>query len=95
MRGKAFPKRLAGKRSHHDRKVQTRRRSNFLCRRPLSPPGRTGKELKVPVIPFLEGVQGHRELLLGDGAHPTGEGYTIVVQNILKVLQPVLKEKEA
>src|SRR5262245_2958569 len=53
------------------------------------------RELKVPVIPFLEGVQGHRELLLGDGAHPTGEGYAIVVQNVLKTLQPAIKDKKA
>src|SRR5262245_26233283 len=44
------------------------------------------KELNVPVIPFLEGVREHRELLLPDGAHPTGEGYAIVVQNILKAI---------
>jgi acyl-CoA thioesterase-1 len=50
------------------------------------------KELNVPVIPFLEGVQGHRELLLSDGAHPTGEGYTIVVQNVLKALQPIIRK---
>jgi acyl-CoA thioesterase-1 len=49
------------------------------------------KELHVPIIPFLEGVQGHRELLLQDGAHPTGEGYSIVVQNLMKALQPVLR----
>ena len=43
------------------------------------------KELKVPVIPFLDGVQGHPELFISDGAHPTGEGYSIVVRNILRV----------
>jgi acyl-CoA thioesterase-1 len=46
------------------------------------------KELHVPVIPFLEGVQGHRELLISDGVHPTGEGYAIVVRNILGVIGP-------
>jgi acyl-CoA thioesterase-1 len=45
------------------------------------------RELNVPVIPFLEGVAGHRDLLLGDGAHPTGEGYAIVVQNVVKVIE--------
>src|SRR5262245_35358557 len=44
------------------------------------------RELNVPVIPFLDGVAGHRELLLGDGIHPTGDGYAIVIQNILKVI---------
>lgn len=49
------------------------------------------KEMNVPVIPFLEGVAGHPELLLSDRAHPTAEGYAIVVQNILKVLEPALR----
>jgi acyl-CoA thioesterase-1 len=45
------------------------------------------RELQVPVIPFLEGVAGHRELLLVDGVHPTGEGYAIVVENVLKSIE--------
>jgi acyl-CoA thioesterase I len=49
------------------------------------------KELNVPVIPFLDGVREHRELLLADGAHPTAEGYTIVVHNLLMSLEPVLR----
>src|SRR5215472_7334642 len=49
------------------------------------------KEMNVPVIPFLDGVAGHPELLLADHAHPTAEGYAIVVQNILKVLEPALQ----
>jgi acyl-CoA thioesterase I len=52
------------------------------------------KELNVPVIPFLEGVR-ERGLLLADGAHPTGEGYTIVVQNILKVIESSLSNRAA
>ena len=48
------------------------------------------KELNVPVIPFLDGVRGNPSLLLADATHPTGEGYTVVVRNILKVLEPVL-----
>jgi acyl-CoA thioesterase I len=46
------------------------------------------KEVNVPVIPFLDGVQGHRELFISDGVHPTAEGYTIVVRNILGVIRP-------
>jgi acyl-CoA thioesterase-1 len=49
------------------------------------------KEMNVPVIPFLDGVAGHPELLLADHAHPTAEGYAIVVQNLLKVLEPALR----
>lgn len=52
-------------------------------------------ELRVPVIPFLEGVRDHRELLLNDGVHPNGEGYTIVVQNILKAIEPAIKKRQA
>jgi acyl-CoA thioesterase-1 len=48
------------------------------------------RELNVPVIPFLEGVGGHPDLLLTDGIHPTGEGYAIIVQNMLKVIEPVI-----
>ena len=48
------------------------------------------KELDVPVIPFLDGVRGHQELLLADGTHPTREGYAIVVRNILKSIGPLL-----
>ena len=44
----------------------------------------------VIVIPFLEGVQGHPDLLISDGHHPNDEGYAVVVRNILKVLEPAL-----
>ncbi len=51
------------------------------------------KEHDVALIPFLlEGVATHRHLNQGDGIHPTGEGYSIVVQNVWKTLQPILKE---
>jgi acyl-CoA thioesterase-1 len=52
------------------------------------------KELNVPVISFLDGVQGHPELFISDGVHPTGEGYSIVVRNILKTIGPVLDKKK-
>lgn len=54
---------------------------------------RLAKEYGVPFIPFfLEGVATHRHLNQGDGVHPTAEGYSIVVQNVWKTLQPILKE---
>ena len=40
--------------------------------------------------PLLTGVSGHPELLLGDGSHPNAEGYTIIVGNILQILEPYL-----
>jgi lysophospholipase L1-like esterase len=49
------------------------------------------RELGVPVIPFLEGVRERRELLLDDGVHPTREGYAVVIQNILKVVEPSIR----
>ena len=54
---------------------------------------RLAKEHDVALIPFLlEGVATHRHLNQGDGIHPTGEGYSIVVQNVWKALQPILTE---
>ncbi len=45
----------------------------------------------LPLIPFLlEGVGGERKLNQSDGIHPTGEGYRIVVDNVLKSLLPIL-----
>jgi acyl-CoA thioesterase-1 len=49
-----------------------------------------GKSEGVTVIPFLEGVEGHADLLIGDGHHPSGSGYAVVVRNILKVIAPAL-----
>ena len=49
------------------------------------------KELQVPLIPFfLAGVGGHPELNQEDGIHPTAEGYDIIVENVWKVLEPLL-----
>jgi len=40
--------------------------------------------------PLLTGVSGHPELLLSDGSHPNAEGYTIIVGNLLQILEPHL-----
>jgi acyl-CoA thioesterase-1 len=53
------------------------------------------KELGVPVIPFLDGVRGHQELVQADGSHPTRDGYTVVVQNVLKSIVPALRLQSA
>jgi acyl-CoA thioesterase-1 len=42
--------------------------------------------------PLLSGVSGHPDLLIGDGSHPNAEGYTIVVRNLLEVIEPYLKK---
>lgn len=47
----------------------------------------------LPLIPFfLEGVGGEQRLNQADGIHPTGEGYRLVVANVLKSLLPILNE---
>jgi len=47
----------------------------------------------LPLIPFfLEGVGGEQRLNQADGIHPTGEGYRLVVANVLKNLLPILNE---
>ena len=52
------------------------------------------REQQVPFIPFfLEGVGGRSSLNQADGIHPTGEGYKVVVENLLKTLIPILNEK--
>ena len=40
---------------------------------------------------FLEGVGGDRALNLPDGIHPTGEGYEIVVRNVLATIEPLIQ----
>jgi acyl-CoA thioesterase-1 len=52
------------------------------------------RDEKIEVIPFLDGVAGHRDLLLSDGVHPNAEGYKVVVTNVLKVLEPHITDKK-
>jgi acyl-CoA thioesterase-1 len=54
---------------------------------------RLAQEFALPLIPFfLEGVAAQPGLNQVDGVHPTGEGYTIVTQNVWHTLEPLLKE---
>ena len=49
------------------------------------------REFHAALIPFfLEGVGGHPDLNQDDGIHPTAAGYDIVVENVWKVLRPML-----
>jgi acyl-CoA thioesterase-1 len=49
------------------------------------------KEYKLKIIPFLlKGVGGIKSLNLSDGIHPNEEGYKIVAQNVLSVLEKEL-----
>ena len=52
------------------------------------------KEYHLALIPFfLEGVGGSSSLNQADGIHPTKEGYEIIVNQVLKVLKPVLNDR--
>ena len=49
----------------------------------------------LPLIPFfLEDVALVRDLNQEDGLHPTAEGYSYVVRNVLEVLQPLLEKEQ-
>lgn len=53
---------------------------------------RVGRDLNVPVIPFLlEGVAGRAELNQNDGIHPNLRGEEIVAGNVWKGILPVLR----
>lgn len=55
---------------------------------------RLAEEFQIPLIPFLlKGVAAERTLNQSDGIHPTAEGYTIVVGNVWKVLEPILEQR--
>ena len=43
--------------------------------------------------PLTTDVAGHPDLLIGDQSHPNAEGYTIIVGNLLPVLEPHLKRE--
>ncbi|MEO5377025.1 MAG: arylesterase [Magnetococcus sp. DMHC-6] len=47
----------------------------------------------VDLIPFfLEGVAGQTQLNFPDGIHPNAQGYTIVLENVWRILEPILKQ---
>ena len=51
-------------------------------------------EYRLPLIPFfLEGVGGSSTLNQADGLHPTRKGYELVVEHVLKVLNPLLQQR--
>lgn len=54
---------------------------------------RLAQEFSLPLIPFLlEGVAAQPGLNQMDGVHPTAEGYTLVAQNVWRILEPILKQ---
>ena len=52
------------------------------------------KEHRLSLIPFfLEGVGGSSSLNQADGIHPTKAGYEVIVEQVLKVIRPMLNER--
>jgi acyl-CoA thioesterase-1 len=45
--------------------------------------------------PLLTDVDGHPELLLGDGRHPNEDGYAVIVRNLFRIIEPSLKRPAA
>lgn len=51
------------------------------------------KKNNATLIPFLlQDVAGNEKLNLGDGIHPNPEGHKIVAENVVKVIEPLLKD---
>ena len=52
------------------------------------------REQKVPLVPFLlEGVAERRELFLDDNIHPSAAGQPYALDNVWKVLGPLLRKR--
>ena len=50
----------------------------------------------VPLIPFfLDGIAGSTVLNQADGIHPTAHGYRVIVEGMLRTLQPILTNSTA
>lgn len=50
------------------------------------------KKNKATLIPFLlQDVAGKEKLNIADGIHPNAEGHIIVAENVLKIIEPLLK----
>jgi acyl-CoA thioesterase I len=53
---------------------------------------RLAEKHELPLVPFfLEGVAGNPEMQLGDRMHPNGDGIDLMVENVLPVLEPLLR----
>ena len=51
------------------------------------------QQYHLPLIPFLlRGVGGNPGLMQRDGIHPTGAGNRIVAENVMRVIEPLLKK---
>jgi acyl-CoA thioesterase-1 len=52
------------------------------------------RKYNLTLIPsFLDGVEDNPKLLIADGIHPTAEGYTIIINTVMKAIEPLLKKQ--
>jgi len=52
------------------------------------------RKYSLTLIPsFLDGVEDNPKLMIGDGLHPNAEGYTIVINTVMKAIEPLLKKQ--
>lgn len=50
------------------------------------------RRYRVPLVPFLlEGVAGNKDLMQPDGVHPRAAGQPIMLENVWRVLAPMLR----
>jgi acyl-CoA thioesterase-1 len=54
------------------------------------------REYRITLMPFfLEGVATRAELNQADGIHPTAEGYGVIVNHLMPVLEPLMEQPHA
>ena len=54
------------------------------------------KQLKVAFVPFLlEGVAEHPEMFQADQLHPTAAAQARILDNVWKVIEPLLRKRAA
>ena len=52
------------------------------------------RKYSLTLIPsFLDRVEDNPKLTIADGIHPNAEGYTIIINTVMKAIEPLLKEQ--
>ena len=52
------------------------------------------RKYSLTLIPsFLDGVEDNPKLTIADGIHPNAEGYTIIINTVMKAIEPLLKKQ--
>jgi acyl-CoA thioesterase I len=52
------------------------------------------RKYSLTLIPsFLDGVEDNPKLTIADGLHPNAEGYTIIINTVMKAIEPLLKKQ--